>query len=283
MSKNHYMFPVAPPFDVAYKNEMVISAVGPHTHNAAELYFTLTDLPDVLLNDKVSAVPAGTLLIIPAFTIHQLYHENGVFYERYILTINSQWIKDVFCNGKEDSEEYSYLVNNSEPVLLFPNENLKKEFINHFQELITFKKRNTPQAMIAFFQFFSEIHKEAIKLTPKNQKSLPVSASQKKVNEMISYINAHIQENLGLSDLASQFYLNQDYLARLFKSHMHISIGHYIILQKISRAETLLREGKTVTEVQEELGYSSYAYFFKTFQKITGISPSKYRKNNSSL
>ena len=60
------MFPVAPPFDVAYRNEKAPYPVGPHSHNAAELYFTLTDLPDVLINDTVSAVPAGTLLILPA-------------------------------------------------------------------------------------------------------------------------------------------------------------------------------------------------------------------------
>ena len=40
--------------------------------------------------------------------------------------------------------------------------------------------------------------------------------------------------------------------------------------------------GKTVAEAQEILGFSSYAYFFRTFQKITGISPSKYRKLHKS-
>jgi YesN/AraC family two-component response regulator len=39
----------------------------------------------------------------------------------------------------------------------------------------------------------------------------------------------------------------------------------------------MLRNGSTVSEVQESLGYSSYAYFFKSFKKITGMSPSHYR------
>ena len=86
-----------------------------------------------------------------------------------------------------------------------------------------------------------------------------------------------MQDNLTISDLASHFYLNPDYLARLFKSHMHVSLGHYLTLQKISAAEELLRKGQSVAQVQEALNYSSYAYFFKTFQKITGISPSQYR------
>lgn len=46
-------------------------------------------------------------------------------------------------------------------------------------------------------------------------------------------------------------------------------------------AQTMLAEGRTVTEVQELLGFSSYAYFFKFFKKMIGISPSQYRKDNT--
>lgn len=269
----HYMFPVAPPFDVVYRNSDAPYPVGPHTHNAAELYFTLTDLPDVLLGNTVSAVPAGTLLIIPAFCVHQLYHETGVVYERYILSINTQWLDTLLCEG---AKEVAYLSNSTQPVLLFPGKEQKRKLLRQFDELLSLNGRTSPEAMSAFFRLFSGIHAEAGKIAPKVQKNLPISPSQKRVNDFIAYLQEHIHENITTSDLAAHFYLNPDYLARLFKSHMHVSVGHYVTLQKISAAEAMLREGKSVTEVQEALGYSSYAYFFKTFQKITGISPSQY-------
>ena len=270
----HYMFPVAPPFDVVYRNSDAPYPVGPHTHNAAELYFTLTDLPDVLLGNTVSAVPAGTLLIIPAFCVHQLYHETGVTYERYILSINTQWLDALLCDGAKD---VAYLSDSTQPVLLFPTKEQKRKLLRLFDELLSHNANVTsPEAMTAFFQLFSEIHAEAGMIAPKAQKGLPISPSQKRVNDFIAYLQEHIHENITTSDLAAHFYLNPDYLARLFKSHMHVSVGHYVTLQKISAAEAMLREGKSVTEVQEALGYSSYAYFFKTFQKITGISPSQY-------
>ena len=78
--------------------------------------------------------------------------------------------------------------------------------------------------------------------------------------------------------LADHVQISPAYLSRLFKTHAHISISRYITLQKISSAQSLLREGYTVAQVQEKLAYSSYAYFFKTFQKNTGLSPSKYRE-----
>ncbi|WP_051216848.1 AraC family transcriptional regulator [Butyrivibrio fibrisolvens] len=268
------MFHVGPPFDMAYHNNVTNYPVGPHSHNATELYFTLTDLPDVLLGDTIIAVPAGTLIIIPPFCVHQLYHEAGEQYERYILTIHDKWLDNVLCEG---ASAFSYIKEDSMPLLLFPDVEQKRGLIRHFDELLSFMdNRTSPDSMVAFFSLLSDIH--SLKMKTKKPHSMKVSASQKKVNDIISYLSEHLSENLTISDLAAQFYLNPDYLARLFKRHMHVSLGHYIMLQRISAAQALLREGKTVREVQEYLGFSSYAYFFRTFQKVTGISPSNYRR-----
>ncbi|MBP5223529.1 MAG: helix-turn-helix transcriptional regulator [Lachnospiraceae bacterium] len=268
------MFPVVPPFDVVYRNAEAPFPVGPHSHNAVEIYFTLTDLPDVLLNYAVSAIPAGTLIIIPAFCIHQLYHETGTTYERYILSINSDWIRSVFCEG---AAGLSYMSDSPTPLLVFPDIEQKDRLILLFKKMLTCPSKTTPEAMTDFFRLLSVIHSIAVEIAPKHQTDLPVSPTQKKVNDIILYLHDHLHEPINIRDMASHFYLNPDYLARLFKNHTHISIGRYITLQKIDAAESLLREGKSVSEAQEALGYSSYAYFFKTFQKITGISPSKYR------
>ena len=273
------LFHVEPPFDAAYHNSSTHSPVGPHSHNATEFYFTLTDLPDCLLGDTVLAVPAGTLIIIPPFCVHQLYHEAGIRYERYILTVHDKWLDNTLCEG---AEAFSYTKENGVPLLLFPDIEQKRELIRYFDGLLSYiDNRTSTDAMVAFFSLLGDIH--SLKLQQKKPRSMPVTASQKKVNEIISYISDHYRENITISDIAASFYLNPDYLSRLFKSHMHISLGHYIALQRINTAQALLREGMTVREVQEYLGFSSYAYFFRAFTKITGISPSRYRQLFTSL
>ncbi len=268
------LFHVSPPFDMAYRNSATNSPVGPHSHNATEFYFTLTNLPDVLLDDTVLAVPAGTLIIIPPYCVHQLYHKAGVEYERYILTVHEKWLDSVLCDGAND---FSYTNKNSMPLLLFPNIEQKRELICHFDELLSYKdNRTSTDSMVAFFSLLGDIH--SLKTKQKKPLSMPISASQQKVNDIISYISDHLVENVTITDIAAHFYLNPDYLARLFKKHMHVSLGHYIVLQRINAAQALLREGMTVREVQEQLGFSSYAYFFHTFKKVTGISPSRYRQ-----
>lgn len=273
--KTTLTFPVMPPYDIIYRNNRIDFPVGPHSHNAVELYYTLSDLPDVLLSDTVSAVPAGTLIIIPPFCVHQLYHEAGKYYERYILSIHTQWLDNVFCN---QNDYFSYFKDSASPLLLTPSNTLKESWVAGLNKLASFSSATTPEAMACFFDLLSHLEKMVEQLSPESSHHFPISSTQKRINEIIAYIQEHIYENLAVSELAAHFYLHPDYLSRLFKKHAHVSINHYIVLQKIATAQSLLREGHTVAEVQERLGYSSYAYFFKTFQKTTGMSPSKYRE-----
>ncbi len=274
-TKNILTFPVPVPFDVVYRNSYTDSPVGPHSHDAVELYFTLSDLPDVLLNDTVSAVPAGTLIIIPPFCVHQLYHEAGKVYERYILSINMQWLDEVFCH-KNDT--FSYLRKSASPIFLTPDHANHQKWVQKLNRLLAFSSSTAPEALSCFFDLLSILNNMINEISPKTNRQPPISATQQRINEIISYIQEHIYENLTVSDLATYFFLHPDYLSRLFKKHAHISVSRYITLQKTATAQSLLREGYTVAQVQDKLGYSSYAYFFKTFQKNTGLSPSKYRE-----
>ena len=86
-------YPLDIPYDVAYRKNSPAEPVSPHSHNAVEIYLTCTALPDVLIEDQLYTVEADTLIIIPAFSVHQLYHEMGIEYERYVLSIKDSWIK----------------------------------------------------------------------------------------------------------------------------------------------------------------------------------------------
>ena len=298
-------YSVAAPYHVIYKNNPYY-ATGPHSHNAVELYLNLTDLPDVLLNDTVMHVPANTLLIIPPFMVHQLYPIDTV-YERYILSINSQWLESVFCD-KGDS--LRYLGPSMTPLLVPLNEVENEELISQMKDLLSISNTLSAGAMTCLFSILDTIDNLVAKTTgletpshrrmesspsqisteqpapasvesprPANgpDSQMHASSSQQTVNKIIAYIQEHIHENISVSDVAAHFYLNPDYVSRLFKNHVHVSVGHYIAVQKTSAAQSLLREGFTVAEVQEKLGYSSYAYFFKSFKKNTDFTPSQYR------
>ncbi|MBP5489177.1 MAG: helix-turn-helix transcriptional regulator [Lachnospiraceae bacterium] len=268
------MFPIFPPFNSAYRFSSTDWPVGPHCHDGGELYLTLSDLPDVLIDDKVIEVPSGTLIIIPPFCVHQLYHEADRVYERYVLGINTTWLNRVFCG---DGEVFPYLNPHHPPTFFKPDAETLSSLRQKLDALSAFERFTSPEAVSSLLSLLGDLRNTAEIKNVSANPIINVSDSQKRVNDIIFYINEHIEENISVRDLASRFFLNPDYMSRMFKAHAHIPVSRFILLQKISAAQDLLRQGRTVNEVQEQLHFSSYAYFFKTFRKLTGISPSRYR------
>lgn len=74
--------------------------------------------------------------------------------------------------------------------------------------------------------------------------------------------------------------LNRDYngLSTLFSSLEGITIEQYIIRQKIERVKELLTYDElNLSQIADELHYSSVAHLSNQFKKITGITPSQYK------
>lgn len=82
-----------------------------------------------------------------------------------------------------------------------------------------------------------------------------------------------------LSDYLSSK-LNYDYsrISKLFSSIEGITIERYATLQRIERAkELLVYDQHSITEIAEELGYSSPAHFSNRFKSETGMTPKQFK------
>lgn len=100
------------------------------------------------------------------------------------------------------------------------------------------------------------------------------------VEEVLEYIDSHLGEELTREDFAAQFFLNGDYLARLFKKETGASIGAYLQMKRLQKAKELLRETNlSVSQIASEVGYYNFSYFAKIFRKAEGITPNEWRRN----
>ena len=69
------------------------------------------------------------------------------------------------------------------------------------------------------------------------------------------------------------------YLSQLFSSVEGITLEQYLIMQKIERVkELLVYDELSLTEIFHRLGYSSLAHLSGQFKKVTGMSPSQFKK-----
>lgn len=94
--------------------------------------------------------------------------------------------------------------------------------------------------------------------------------------------NDHDKNPIRLKD--SEFIsqeVGQDYhsLSTLFSSVEGITIEQYIIHQKIERVKELLKyKEMTLSEISYTMGYSSVAHLSNQFKKVTGMTPSEFKK-----
>lgn len=79
-----------------------------------------------------------------------------------------------------------------------------------------------------------------------------------------------LQENVNLS---------YQYLSGLFSSSEGITIEKYIILQKIEKVkELIVYDELSISEIAYRLGYSSVQHLSNQFKKVTGLTPSHFKK-----
>ena len=96
------------------------------------------------------------------------------------------------------------------------------------------------------------------------------------VRKCVQYINAHTHENITLEQLADGSAYSKEYIAKLFRKHMGMSVSDYIQKVRIDEARDLLLQGKSCGEVACILNYTSQSYFIRQFKKQTGMTPKLY-------
>jgi AraC family transcriptional regulator len=84
--------------------------------------------------------------------------------------------------------------------------------------------------------------------------------------------------------LSNQLHHDYNYLSSLFSSVEGVTLEQYIIRQKIEKAkEFLFYDEKTLSEIAYFLGYSSVQHLSTQFKKVTGQTPSQFKKSRTQL
>lgn len=96
---------------------------------------------------------------------------------------------------------------------------------------------------------------------------------------LLDYIHEHYAEPLSLTEIAKHFHFNPSYLSSYFTSHNKEGFSEYLNKIRVEKAADLLKQDfASISEISGKVGYSDHSYFTKVFKKLTGISPSQYKK-----
>ena len=111
-----------------------------------------------------------------------------------------------------------------------------------------------------------------------DKRSILIEKIKNVIVEMVHYSDE--LPRLNYSDYISEkLHYDYTYLSNIFSEVKGITIQQFIILHKIERVkEMLLYDEMNMTEIAFKMGYSSVSHLSNQFKKITGLSPSFFKK-----
>lgn len=103
--------------------------------------------------------------------------------------------------------------------------------------------------------------------------------SPPKLRRVIDFIEANLQESIGLDDLAQAAGLSANHFLRVFKLATGETPYHFLRARRLERARQLLADNAMpLAELALECGFANQAHFTAAFSRELGISPGRYRR-----
>lgn len=111
-----------------------------------------------------------------------------------------------------------------------------------------------------------------------DKRAILIDRIKNTIIEMVHYSDEVIKTNFSnyLSDKLNHDYT---YMANLFSEVQGTTIEQFIILHKVERIkELIIYDELNITEIAWKMNYSSVAHLSNQFKKVTGLSPSHFKK-----
>lgn len=101
----------------------------------------------------------------------------------------------------------------------------------------------------------------------------PIQPKNERILGILSYIDAHLVEDLTIDALAEQFYLSKYHMMRLFREETGQSIYGYLTQRRLMQAREMIRQGLSATQSCFRSGFRSYSSFTRAYSKHFGTTP----------
>ena len=99
------------------------------------------------------------------------------------------------------------------------------------------------------------------------------------VGALKAYIDERVEGVVRIADLCEEFCYSKSYLSRVFAEQTGESIAAYMVRAKIKRAKQLIRENNmNFAQISVQLSFESPQYFSRVFRRVTGMTPSEFKR-----
>jgi AraC-like DNA-binding protein len=259
---------IAFPF-LVWESEMVM--FPPHWHDCFEILFIKRGGMYVSVDDAISEVAAGGLIMVDSCATHGFFDANPgtsimgmqfdiTFFDEGFLTIrNMVFHNPVLSKGMLSDTVYAHL------------RRLLREICAEY-------KRKDAGYQLAVKAKLYELMLAILREGPKAPHKVPSS----KAKQIRAFVYKNYDDpDLTLEEAACSFKLNKFYFIRFFKKYTGYSFHSYLIKTRVDFARRYLIESKMpITDVAFRSGFNSLQTFNRVFKTMTGFAPREYRREH---
>ena len=103
------------------------------------------------------------------------------------------------------------------------------------------------------------------------------------LKQILDYLHQHPSDNSTLEQLAQGVNMTERTLARYSQKELGISLNEWRQRLKVTKAMSMLDQGKTVESIALDLGYANASAFINMFKRWMQCTPDQFRKSHHHL
>ena len=246
-----------------------------HFHEFDKVVLLLAGRVDYLVEGRSYALKPWDVLLVRHHTIHKAVIDRTQPYERIIIYLDGKYfgrsMPEARLMGSFDQAD------RSGQHLLTPSDAQRQELqqvLRAYESSAGDEGIGAPALRETFIiQLLIHISRMTASAAPSRE-----SQYDPKIQQVLSYINEHLHEELTVDQLADLAYLSKYHFMRLFKAQTGSTVHAYVRQKRLLHAARLIREGVSVGKAAADSGFGDYSAFHRAFRESFGISPGSLKK-----
>lgn len=269
------------PFFLAYKDTKTPNRELPdHLHDWYEIVYVYQGKGTFFIDQNLFQVEQGDIITIPGNTIHRviptaenLITSTAIFFSPALLQRSVFWDSQSYLRLFEEGrgrKNYRHRLEQKNRAQL-------EVYIDQLWEEEK-EKRIDQRQMLALLlqQILLFLNRNCLK----SERVVYNNAGPVWINQVLDYIELNLENELELNNLAKIAAVSPAHFSRVFKKLIGINVTEYITTKRIIMAKNLLQEQKeNIALIAEQCGFNSMPHFYRTFKRLTSVTPAAYRSS----
>lgn len=245
-----------------------------HYHDFHKLIWFISGDVEYHIEGKSYKLEPHDILLVNCGEIHKPFVSAGTEYERYVFYISPDFLEE--HSEKEDALDLCFQMAIKEQgnvIRLSPSES--RTLFETVKLLDGAGKEELYAGQMYCRLLFLKLLIELNRCCINNPEVFHKMARyDKKIVEIIHYINENLAADLTIEALSDQFFLSKYHMMRKFKEETGYSMHQYILEKRILAARNLILAGNAATVASTECGFKDYSTFSRAYKKLLGKLPS---------